>query len=399
MIRWLGKNSFKGKSVILRADFNVPMSNGTIVDDFKVRAHLPTLHALLGGKNTIVILTHLGKPGGKRIPALSAKPLAHRLSRLLKKSVTFIPDPLSPRSLGKIAGAKPASVFLVENVRFWKGEEGNSPTFAKSLSRLGEAFVEDAFGVSHRKHATLTLLPRLLPAYGGLLLKKEIDSLTFLTRLQKKPFIIIMGGSKISTKLKLLTSCTKRADKILLGGALANTALAALGYRVGRSLVERAAFNATRKILKTNTHILLPTDIVVAAPPQKKAVVRPIGMVKENEIILDIGPETRRHFIKELKQANTIFWNGPLGLVEEKKYIPGTLAIAKALGEMRAYKVIGGGDLIAFFDKHQLQKGIAHFASGGGSTLAFLAGEKLPGLEAIKIMRRYSVTPRPSTHN
>lgn len=384
MIRWLKKNSLQKKRVILRVDFNLPMKNGEIADDFRIHAHLPTIRALLDGKNTVIILTHVGKPNGKKIPSFSARLIAVRLSRLLKKKVEFIYDPFTPSAMKKILNAKPASVFLVENMRFWIGEEANDPKFAEKLSFLGEAFVQDAFGVIHRNHATLAVLPRFLPSYGGILLKKEIDSLSPLVRHPRRPFMIIMGGAKISTKLRLLRSFVKKADKIFLGGALANTALAAIGHRTGKSLIETGALNAAKKILMTSKNILLPKDAVVATSRSSETEVRRVDAVQENEIIFDIGPKTRVFFAKELRRAKTIFWNGPLGFAEEKKYAIGTLALAKNLQRIHAYKVIGGGDLIAFFDKYRLQNGIAHFASGGGSTLAFLAGEKLPGLKALK---------------
>ncbi|MFY9461788.1 MAG: phosphoglycerate kinase [Candidatus Sungiibacteriota bacterium] len=385
MIRWLGPKTLRKKRVLVRVDFNVPIEKGRILDDFRIRAHLPTLRMLLKNKNTIIILAHLGKPDGKKVPSLSLKPAAARLARLLGKNVKLVSDPFSKSAVKKIESAESGSVFLVENIRFWKGEEKTDERFAGSLARLGEVFVQDAFGVIHRPHASVVELPRLMPSYGGLLLKKEIEALKPLVNRPLRPFVVIMGGAKISTKLHLLRAFVRRADRVLIGGALANTVLAALGFPVGKSLLEKNILPMVRKIALRDRKILFPHDVIAARSPRAaKFSAKSIGDIAKDDMILDIGNDARRMFIKELKRAKTIFWNGPLGLVEKKEYALGTLAVARSLRGIRAYKVIGGGDLVAFFEKHRLAKSVSHFATGGGSSLMFIAGFSLPGMRAME---------------
>ncbi len=385
MIRWISKISPAKKRILVRVDFNVPLDNGRIRDDFRIKAHLPTLRLLLKGDNTMTILTHIGEPEGKKVASLSTHPVARHLSRLLKKKVTFVRDPFAKTWIKKIRAARPGSVFMVENIRFWKDEERNSSRFAKALACLGEVFVQDAFGVIHRAHASVTGLPRLMPSYGGLLLKKELDALRPLAEHPRRPFVVVMGGAKISTKLHLLKSSIRRADRILIGGALANTVLAALHFPVGKSLVEKNMLAVINKIAIQDKKLLFPHDFVVARSANaSKFSTKSIHDIGKNDIIFDIGKDARRMFARELKRAKTIFWNGPLGLVEKKEYALGTLAVAKSLQRIRAYKIIGGGDTVAFFEKHGLASGISHFATGGGSSLMFIAGLPLPGLKALK---------------
>lgn len=388
MIRWLSPKTLQKKRVLVRVDFNVPIKNSRIQDDFRIKAHLPTLKLLLEGGNTLIILTHIGKPDGKRVPSLSALPITHRLSILLKRKIEFISDPFRKTSAEKIKRARPGSIFLVENLRFWKGEEKNDPNFAKAIAELGDIFIQDAFGVIHRAHASVTLLPRFLPTYGGLLLKKELTALNPLVVNPKRPFVVIMGGAKISTKLALIKAFSKKADRVLLGGALANTILAAFESPVGKSAIENKIMPTVKKMLVHKSKLIFPEDAVVAnIPNARRETEKRTSDIGKTEIILDIGSKTATAFIKELNRAKTIFWNGPLGLVENKAFARGTLKVAKAIGKIPCYKVVGGGDLIAFFHKHNLASGITHFATGGGSTLTLLAGEKLPGLEALKNTR------------
>ncbi|MBI2640090.1 MAG: phosphoglycerate kinase [Candidatus Sungbacteria bacterium] len=388
-IRWIKPKNPAGKRVLVRVDFNVPIKNGKIEDDFRIKAHLPTLHALLKGQNTVIILTHIGKPAGKKIPAFSARPIARRLSKLLKRRVTLISNPFTLPAARTIKNAPAGSIFVIENLRFWNGEEKKDETFANNLSRLGDVFVQDAFGVIHRAHASITRLPFLLPSYGGLLLKKELTALKPLATNPKRPFVVIMGGVKISTKLALIRAFSQKADRVLLGGALANTILAALASPVGKSVIEKKTIPAVKRMLANGTKLVFPKDAVVASTQNaRRGTKKLIADIAKTEIILDIGPETATAFIRELNRAKTIFWNGPLGFVENNAFRAGTLKVARAIHKLRCYKVIGGGDLIAFFHKRNLASRISHFATGGGSTLTLLAGKKLPGLEALKKAKR-----------
>lgn len=385
MIRWLDPNTISKKRVLVRVDFNVPLKKGYILDDFRIRAHMTTFKTLLKKKNTLIILTHIGKPDGKRVPSLSAKPIADRLSRLVGKKVELIANPFAASSIKNIKKSRPGSIFLIENVRFWKGEEKNDPAFAKKLARLGEVFVEDAFGAIHRPHASIIGIPRHLPSYGGLLLKKETEAIRPLTEKHRRPFIIIMGGAKISTKLGLIKDLMRKADRVLLGGALANTALAALGFPVGRSLVEKKSIAAVRKILQKNHKLLIPHDFVVSSSHlASKLFVRSAKDVGKKEVILDIGPITVQLFMREIKKAKTILWNGPLGVAEKKRLAEGTIRVAKYLARLKAYKVIGGGDLVAIFKRYGLISKVSHVATGGGAALALVAGESLVGLQALE---------------
>ena len=385
MVRWLEKNTFRKKRVLVRVDFNVPLGKGRILDNFRIRSHLPTIRILLKNKNTLILLAHIGKPGGKIMPALSTHPIAKHLARLLGQKITFIANPLSVAPKGVIQRSTPGSVFLIENVRFWKGEEKNDAVFAKKLAALGEVFVQDAFGVIHRKHASVIGIPRFMPSYGGPLLKKEIKALKPLIVRPQRPYVVIMGGAKISTKLHLIKTFVRRADRVLIGGALANTVLATLNFPIGKSLAEKNAMPAIRKIALRDHKILFPHDVIAARSLKTgKFSAKSIGDIAKDDIILDIGNNTRRTFIKELKKAKTIFWNGSLGLVEKKEYAPGTLAVARSLRKIRAYKVIGGGDLVAFFEKYRLTKNVSYVATGGGSSLMFIAGFSLPGIRALE---------------
>lgn len=385
MVRWLTKTTLHKKRVLVRVDFNVPLKDGRILDDFRIRAHLPTLKLLIGGGNTIILLAHIGKPGGKPVPALSAKPVARRLSRLLNKKIKLISNPFSNSSAKVIRSSPLGSVFLIENVRFWRGEEKNDAAFAKKLAALGEIFVQDAFGEIHRPYATMVGIPRLLPSYGGPLLQKELKALSPLRHHPLKPFVVIMGGAKISTKLQLIRDLAKRADRVLLGGALANTALKARGFKIGRSLFEPETIPEARRIVKNNKKLILPVDAIVATSPDAtRTKEKTITHIGDDDFIFDIGAQTVRQFTKELKRAKTILWNGPMGITEKKQFSKGTVDIAKALRRVKAYKVVGGGDLAVLLKKYHLLKGIDHIATGGGSTMTLLSGRDLPALDALE---------------
>lgn len=383
MIRWLRTHPLKNKRVIVRVDFNVPMKGKKILDNFRIRASIPTIRLLLKSKNTVVLITHLGQPQRPHDPAFSVRPVAKHLAKLLKHPISVISDPKNTRERARITTAKLGSVFLLENIRFWPEEEKNSPAFAKMLAGFGDAFVEDAFGVIHRAHASVARLPHLLPAYGGLLLESELKNLDPLVQHPRRPFVVLMGGAKIKTKMPFIRSFLQKGDRVLIGGALANTILKVRGIPIGQSRFEPDMLREAKRIA-SHPQLFLPKDARVATGKGRTTAVRKIRAIEHNDAILDIGPETERAFAQEIRQANTVLWNGPLGLIEKKQFRHGTFAIAQSLKKSRAYIVVGGGDLVPMLERAKVIKYIDHIATGGGSTLAYITGFPLPGLEAIQ---------------
>lgn len=384
VIQWLSHGAPRNKRVLLRVDFNVPLKGGPVLGDFRLRAHIPTIKLLLKNGNTVVIVTHLGKPGGKRVATLSTAPLATHLSKMIGRKVVLVADPFAQSWVHMIRSAPRKSIFLLENVRFWKGEEKNTISFARGLARLGEMFVQDAFGVVHRSHASVMSLARLLPSWGGLLLESELRALRPLLQRPLRPFVVLMGGAKISTKLHLMKGFVSRAQRILLGGALANTVLAAKGFPIGRSVFEKEALPSVRRLAGKNKKLLYPHDVIVASSiGTKKISLKEIGRVGRNDYIFDIGKETTRKYSQVIKGAKTILWNGPMGLIEAPHFQKGTLSIAKAIARSGAYSVVGGGDLVPLLKKARLFSRFDHVSTGGGSMLALVAGHRLPGLDAL----------------
>ncbi|MDO8600641.1 MAG: phosphoglycerate kinase [bacterium] len=383
-LRSIRKTVIKNKRVILRVDFNVPIARGKIADDFRIRETLPTVRLLLRHGNALVLVTHLGRPDSVQRSAFSVAPVARRLSRLLKKKVRFVKDPFSRDGFRVICALKSGEIVMIENIRFWKGEEQNSPVFAKKLATLGDVFVNDAFGASHRAHASVVGIAKFLPSYAGLLLEREVHLLLRLTRNPARPFVAILGGAKISDKLALITRLLRDADGIILGGALANTIFAHVGFEVGKSVIDTKFQNG--RSLYRNKKILFPYDVVVARAVREGIAtrVKKIGEVTSGDFILDAGPKTLEFFAKSLRGAKTIVWNGPLGMTDIEQFNKGTIAFAKMLKKTIAFKVVGGGDTIAVLRKHNLLSGFSHVSTGGGAMLEFLAGKKLPGVEVLR---------------
>lgn len=367
MIRYLSKSSPHGKRVLVRIDANVPIKGGRVGDDFRIRAALPTIRRLLRNGNRVVLLSHHSRRGQ------TLKPVVRVLGRLLGENVAFIRDPRQTRN------PPSAGVLLMENLRFWPGEEASSPRFAKILCRWGNVFVNDAFGVAHREGASITLLPRLLPSYLGITFAAELELLARARKGAKHPFLAIVGGAKIETKLGLLARFNRIADRIAVGGGVANALLRAKGIAVGRSL-SAPATASTRKLARSRK-LLLPVDAVVK---DRGVRIVPIGMVGAGERILDIGPKTVALIRRSLRSSRTIVWNGPLGLAEEQEFARGTLSVARMLDRHRGFVLIGGGDTISFLDRVGLRKHFRYISTGGGAMLAYLAGEKLPGLEVLR---------------
>jgi len=380
---------FKNKKVLLRVDFNVPVGGDGRVDekeDWRLEAALPTINYLLKKKAKIILLAHLGRPGGKVIESLRLDPIARRLKELLGRPVIKLDDCLGQRVEERIKNIRAGEILLLENLRFHIEEEKNQSDFAGRLAKLGEIYVNDAFGVVHRAHASIVGLPQYLPSCAGLLLEKEAKTLSKVLTKPKHPLVVIIGGVKISTKIKVIRNFLEKTDELILGGALANTVIRAKGFAIGKSIVEEEMVDQVKKLELTNTKLHIPVDVITSIDPKGKAPSRiaPVGNTKEKEMILDIGPDTCQLFEQVISQARTIVWNGPMGLFEVDKFASGTKEIAQAVARTKGFSVVGGGDTINLLEKLKLVNQMDHVSTGGGAMLRFLAGEKLPGLEALE---------------
>ena len=371
----------KGKTILVRADYNVPLKDGKIVDDFRLRASLPTLKFLIRNKCRVVVISHLGRPSGLD-ESLRLRPIAKRLSRLLRKNVLYAKEYLGPIVKSKVENLKPGEIILLENLRFNQGEELNDKVFAKKLAGLCDIFVNDAFSVSHREHASVVGIARFVPSVAGLLLEKEVKELNKLLN-PKKPFVVLLGGAKLSTKLKLIHAMLKRANNVLIGGAMAFTFLKAKDIPVGKSLVEEGFVPEAKKLL-TNKRIVLPVDFL-AAKDKDATHFKVVEQISDDLKGLDIGPESVEQFLRELRKAKSVFWNGPLGYVENKVFAKSTVKVARELAKLKkkARVVVGGGDTVKVIEKLKLENDFAFVSTGGGASLKFLSGEKLPGLKAL----------------
>jgi phosphoglycerate kinase len=381
----------RGKCVLERVDFNVPLdkATGVITDDARIRAALPTIQYLLGQKARLVLCSHLGRPDGKVVERLSLKPCAVRLSELLGQPVVMAPDCVGLRAEAAVAALAPGQVVLLENLRFHAEEEANDPAFAKALASLGDVFVNDAFGTAHRAHASTEGVTHYLPAVAGLLMEKEIDYLGRAMEAPERPFVAIIGGSKVSDKIGVLENLLAKVDALLIGGGMANTFLLAHGFEVGQSLVEADKLDVARDILAkakaAKVRFLLPVDVVVADRFAADAEwrVTTVSEVPEAWRILDIGPQTIALFREELAPAKTVVWNGPLGVFEFPAFAVGTVSIAKALSEIHATTIVGGGDSASAVEQAGVAERMSHISTGGGASLEFLEGKTLPGVAAL----------------
>ena len=387
-MKFLRDFNFEDKRVLVRVDFNVPLGNDKQVDekeDWRLRAVLPTINYLSRQKAKIILLAHLGRPRGKKEKELMLDPVSQRLEELLNQKILKLDDCIGPEVEKNIVKMNPGEIVLLENLRFYPEEKENSPDFAKQLAKLGDFYVNDAFGTSHRAHASINGLPKHLPNCAGLLLEKEIKNLSKVLNELENPLLVIIGGVKISTKIKFIEVFLKKADNLILGGALANTVIRAKGFAIGKSIIEEEMVDQVKKLELTSIKLHLPVDAVasVDVSGNKDSRIAPIGKTKEDEMILDIGPESEDLFRKIIFQAKVIIWNGPMGIFEVDKFAKGSREIAKAVVQSTAFSVAGGGDTIALLEQLNLFDKIDHVSTGGGSMLKFLAGEKLPGIEAL----------------
>ena len=388
-MKFLRDFNFKDKRVLVRVDFNVPLGNDGRVDekeDWRLEAALPTIRYLLDQRAKIILLAHLGRPGGKIVESLRLNPVAQRLEELLGQPVVKLDDCLGQEVEERLKNIQAGEIFLLENLRFHAGEKNNQSDFAHQLAKLGEVYINDAFGVVHRAHASIVGLPQYLPHGAGLLLEKEIKALSKLLDEPVRPLLVIIGGVKISTKIKVIKNFLKKADNLILGGALANTVISAKGFAIGKSVVEEEMVDEVKKLELTNIKLHIPVDIITSIDAQGQAPSRivPVGRTKEREMILDIGPDTIRLFNQIISQAKMIVWNGPMGVFEVDRFSSGSQAVAQAVAQSSAFSVVGGGDSIALLEQLNLTDKIDHISTGGGAMLKFLAGEKLPGIKALE---------------
>jgi len=382
-----------GKRVIVRVDFNVPLKDGKVESDKRLKESLPTIKHLRDKGAKVILMSHLGRPDGKRTPDMSLRPVADALAALLGAPVAFADDCVGPPAEKAVAALAPGGVLLLENLRFHPEEEKNDPGFAKALARLGECYVNDAFGTAHRAHASTEGVTHYLkPAVAGFLMKTELDYLGTALDQPKRPFVAVLGGAKISGKIDVLTALLQKVDRLLVGGAMMFTFLKAQGKPVGRSLVEDDRLDLARELMATaktrGVDLVLPTDCVASTAPDGTApsAAKKIEQLGADEMGVDIGPETLAAFTAKLRDAKTVIWNGPMGIFEVPAFAAGTMGIAKALAPLKAQgavTVVGGGDSVAAVQQSGLAERFSHLSTGGGASLEFLEGKVLPGVAAL----------------
>ena len=394
-MRFLDEIDIQGKRLLIRVDYNVPMKDGAITDDTRIKASLPTLELALSKGTSLVLCSHLGKAKGVPDPKFSLAPAAKRLSELLGSPVAFAPDCVGPEAEKMAAELKPGGVLLLENLRFHAGEEKGDLDFARALAKMGQVFVNDAFGTAHRPHASVSGLPAVMAACcGGLLLKKEWEFLGKAMENPVRPFVAVTGGAKVSSKLAVLKHLLSKVDSLIIGGAMANTFLKAKGLGVGKSLVEDDLLVEAANILKLATEkkvgIALPVDFNVSLDAGK-----PLGemtpsavyadtAVPSGAVILDIGPASLKLFAEVLAPAKTVVWNGPMGAFENPAFAAGTMGVAKILAGLDAVTVIGGGDTDAAVHASGLADKMSFISTGGGASLEFMEGKELPAFKALR---------------
>ncbi len=375
-----------GKRILVRCDFNVPLEDGRITDDRRIVEALPTIKFLLNQGAVVILASHLGRPKGVT-PGLSLRPVADRLSVLLGHPVPLLPDCVGPEVKSEVQRASAGQVLLLENVRFHAEEEMNDPKFAAQLAELADVYVNDAFGTAHRAHASTEGVAHILPGYAGFLIGKEMEFLGKAVHNPARPFVAIMGGSKVKDKIALIDNLLPKVDKLLIGGGMTYTFLKAQGYEIGKSILDASSIEYAGRLLKENPEkLVLPTDLVTA---DRFAADAEVGYAKATAIPadregLDIGPDSRAHFAELIATAGTVLWNGPVGVFEFDAFAAGTRAVAEAMAKSKGLTIVGGGDSAAAVEKFGLANKMSHVSTGGGASLEFLEGKELPGIAALQ---------------
>jgi len=384
--------SVSGKRVIVRLDLNVPINNSKIDDDTRIKVIEPFVNKLIENKAKVILLSHLGRPKGKAVSELSLKPIFNYLEKKLNGKIYFYQEKIDSKAVDASNKLKPGEVLLFENIRFFKEEEGDEETFAKNLSRLGDIYINEAFSCSHRKQASIHKITRFIDSYGGPLLEKEIQSINLIIKNKKKPVTCIIGGSKVSTKINILSSLSKKADNLVIVGAMANNFLKFKGINVGKSLIEEGSENIVKNIntlaAKNKCNIIIPVDWNTSSSVNGDPVYKSLKDMGSEDMILDIGKSTIDLISKTIDNSNTVFWNGPAGYYENKNFSTGTLSIANKIAENTQSKslisIVGGGDTVAAIKNTGLENIFTHLSTAGGAFLESLEGKELPGIKVLK---------------